>query len=375
MIYFLSLVLFCIPWVLPNGNFQIAIELFLIVMTGILILKKGLQRRYLPLILFFLAYIPFIAYPADVVIIQLRSLVFPLILVGVISNFRIRLYSLFLKFFKWLYLSVVWIAIYEWVTGSYVLTATNRFGEELVRLETMHRSSSLIGNAIDLSHFLVLGGIFLLPKVKWRSLFVLLVALALTTTKSRGPMISVLLGIIMSGQLCLILKTKPKQAILFGILLLAMSSLYVERLALLNRSDLIHDPYRFSWLIASIRIIGDNILLGSGPGTFGGWVSINYFESSLYSTYGVDTYGISSIDMFWPHLIAELGLLGTLAYLYIFRKAADTIEKRIALIYCLIASLFSIALESQVVLFLLALILYERKKDITDFIHDGSFQR
>ena len=109
-------------------------------------------------------------------------------------------------------------------------------------------------------------------------------------------MISVLLGIIMSGQLYLILKTKPKQAILFGILLLSMLSMYVERLALLNRSDLVQDPYRFSWLIASLRIIGDNILLGSGPGTFGGWVSINYFESSLYSTYGVDTYGISSID-------------------------------------------------------------------------------
>ena len=90
MIYILSLVLFCLPWALPNGNIQIAIELLLMVITGILILKKGMPRRYLPLVLFFLAYIPFITYPVDVVIIQLRSLVFPLILVGAISNFRIR---------------------------------------------------------------------------------------------------------------------------------------------------------------------------------------------------------------------------------------------------------------------------------------------
>ena len=60
----------------------------------------------------------------------------------------------------------MWIAIYEWVTGSYILTATNRFGEELVRLGTMHRSSSLIGNAIDLSHFLVFGRHFLITQGK-----------------------------------------------------------------------------------------------------------------------------------------------------------------------------------------------------------------
>jgi len=375
VIYFLSLVLFCIPWVLPNGNFELAVELFLMGFTGLVIFKNGIRRSFVPLIMFFLAYVPFISYPVDVLFIQLRSLIFPLLMVSSLSKLRVASYSIFQNFFLWFFVAVVFIAIYEGVTGTYFLNATNRYGQELVGLGAMHRSYSLIGNAIDLAHFIVLGAIYILPKVKWKSLFVLLVIIALATTRSRGPMISVLFGLVVSGFVPQLLKTRPKLFLLFGVVLLLISSMFVDRLAQLNQRELLQDPYRFSWLLASLNIIRDNILLGSGPGTFGGWVSINYFVSPIYHLYNVDTYGISSIDMFWPHLVAELGLLGTMAYLVIFYRKGNTMIKHIAIAYCLMASLFSIALESQLVLFLLALIIYEPKKDNTDFIHDGSVKR
>ena len=360
---------------LPNGDFEVAVELFLMGFTGLVIIKKGIRRSLVPLIVFFLAYVPFISYPVDVLFIQLRSLIFPLLMVSSLSNLRVASYSIFQNFFLWFFAAVVFIAIYEGVTGTYFLNATNRYGQELVGLGAMHRSYSLIGNAIDLAHFIVLGAIYILPKVKWKLLFVLFVTIALAATRSRGPMISVLFGLVVSGFVPHLLKTRPKLFLLFGIVLLLISPMFVDRLAQLNQGELVQDPYRFSWLLASLNIIRDNILFGSGPGTFGGWVSINYFDSPIYHLYNVDTYGISSIDMFWPHLLAELGLLGTLAYLAIFYKKGNTMMKNLALAYCLMASLFSIALESQLVLFLLALIIYEPKKDNTDFIHDGSVKR
>ena len=56
-------------------------------------------------------------------------------------------------------------------------------------------------------------------------------------------------------------------------------------------------------------------MFGVGPGMFGGWVSINYHTSPIYEIYDVSTKGIASIDMFWPHFLTEVGILGTLLFL------------------------------------------------------------
>jgi hypothetical protein len=74
-----------------------------------------------------------------------------------------------------------------------------------------------------------------------------------------------------------------------------------------------------SWLIAR-----DYFPLGSGLGTFGGWIS-RLFYSSVYSQYGLDrVFGLSPevlegqdflMDTYWPYVLGETGALGLLFYI------------------------------------------------------------
>ena len=75
------------------------------------------------------------------------------------------------------------------------------------------------------------------------------------------------------------------------------------------------DQYRFLYLVKSVQIFFDNFWIGVGPGMFGGWVSVNFHNSPVYQIYDLSTKGIGSIDMFWPHFLAEVGILGALLFL------------------------------------------------------------
>jgi len=76
---------------------------------------------------------------------------------------------------------------------------------------------------------------------------------------------------------------------------------------------------RFALLQATWPVIRDHLLLGVGPGRYGGHVAL-ITNTPLYQQYQLPNffYGTGGqIDMFWTHLVAEAGLLGTLAYLWI----------------------------------------------------------
>ncbi|MDD5440493.1 MAG: hypothetical protein PHS37_09955 [Candidatus Omnitrophica bacterium] len=71
----------------------------------------------------------------------------------------------------------------------------------------------------------------------------------------------------------------------------------------------------------SFRIAHDCFPLGSGLGTFGGWISALYY-SPLYARYGIDNiYGLQKdakysfiMDTFWPYVIGQCGFLGLILY-------------------------------------------------------------
>ena len=107
--------------------------------------------------------------------------------------------------------------------------------------------------------------------------------------------------------------------------------------------------------VVGIRILGDYFPLGSGFGTFGSYLSGEYY-SNIYALYGIDrVWGMSKdfysfiSDVFWPYIYGQFGLFGLLIYLKLiigifFRQFRSGIadSSRIAMvtvwIYALIAS-------------------------------------
>lgn len=86
---------------------------------------------------------------------------------------------------------------------------------------------------------------------------------------------------------------------------------------------LIRDSPRELLTKAGVSIFLDNFPLGSGFGTFGSWMSrVDY--SSLYYKYGLNRiWGLApggsgfANDVFWPSILAEIGIFGLLCYVMI----------------------------------------------------------
>ena len=86
---------------------------------------------------------------------------------------------------------------------------------------------------------------------------------------------------------------------------------------------------RLGMYVAGFNIASDYFPFGSGMGTFGSLASIIGGYSRLHIDYGVSTIGSNEpldvvkghhtlLDTFWPHIIAELGYIGTFIFLLIW---------------------------------------------------------
>lgn len=128
------------------------------------------------------------------------------------------------------------------------------------------------------------------------------------------------------------------------------------------------------FLLKTFEVVSDNPFFGTGPGTYGGWVSINYNSSAVYDQYDFTTDGISSIDMFFPHLLGELGFFGFVIYLGFLIRPINYFKKYfflsndvqlryvcfVSILICLMLmtiGLFSIALENQMIVGIFAVII------------------
>ena len=86
---------------------------------------------------------------------------------------------------------------------------------------------------------------------------------------------------------------------------------------------------RLGMYLASFNIANDYFPFGSGFSSFGSLPSFTNMYSKLYETYGVANIGANSyqdvlnghhtlLDTFWPHILAELGYIGTFFYLLLW---------------------------------------------------------
>jgi len=86
---------------------------------------------------------------------------------------------------------------------------------------------------------------------------------------------------------------------------------------------------RLGMYIAGFNIASDYFPLGSGLGTFGSLASIINGYSDIYIKYGISQIGYNSqydvatghftiLDTYWPHIIGELGFIGSCLFLYLW---------------------------------------------------------
>lgn len=78
----------------------------------------------------------------------------------------------------------------------------------------------------------------------------------------------------------------------------------------------------------ALEIWKDHPFLGVGPGMFGGVVSIE-FNSPIYKMHNFHkdryVYDLKSIDNFWPQILAEMGIIGTVLFLSLILSIVFTL--------------------------------------------------
>ena len=324
----------------------------------------------------------------DIALMQLRSYIlmislYYLIVWGAISN-KVIIYLI--NLIVLLSIPIFISAIVEYLLGRTILVTTSRYGEALVQ-EGVFRSYTLLGNPIDFSNFAILILAIILAslfsnynafKMNKNMTKVIFLAMFLTLfmSNSRGPIIAFVLSLYFVS---LVFNIIPKKnLVIFSVFFLVVFGFFgggvVDRLVNINFELVDSNQYRIIYLIKLIDIFLDNPFFGVGPGMYGGWVSINYSESYIYDMYGFTTDNISSIDMFFPHVIGELGLLGFVSYLGLlffpfvffkrrFKFSSNREGRFVSLIVLLIIPMlffigwFSISLETQLILSLYMILL------------------
>jgi O-antigen ligase len=153
-----------------------------------------------------------------------------------------------------------------------------------------------------------------------------ILALSLVLTFSRGAWVAVVLGVgigalIMDRRVLLVLAAvavagylvaaygprdllvDPSQRPAYGDDI--VDSLGRRLGAIADNEDL-----RLRYIVEGMPIVLDHLLLGVGPGRYGGAVA-TITDSPVYAEYGASLYGYRTVHDFWLHSLGEVGVLGT----------------------------------------------------------------
>ena len=166
----------------------------------------------------------------------------------------------------------------------------------------------------------------------------------------------------------------------FGVVVFVLGRLRIERFLALGMAAV-----RVAMHVVGVKILIDFFPLGSGFGTFGSYLSGEYY-SNIYAMYGMDNirgmtrdYYPFISDVFWPYIYGQFGVFGLLIYVKLIFSAfirqlhsGISDNSRIAVvlvwIYALIATTseayFTNGTGVQMALFLGLLIGYADRKGI-----------
>lgn len=201
--------------------------------------------------------------------------------------------------------------------GIGILVAENmRYG--------LYRAISLSGqgnhNYVGVFGVLVFS-LFLVKTVKRPGDYValLLISVMILLTFSRQAWLGFAVILLILGSL----NTKLS-LVLLSIPAVLISASFYDGLSAILVTDLSFDPEEYFRLYAflySLKVLGEHVFFGLGPGTYGGLASI-MFESGVYDEWPIFfkefAYRINGIDQFWPVVWAETGIFGMFAYSMVF---------------------------------------------------------
>lgn len=172
-----------------------------------------------------------------------------------------------------------------------------------------------------------------------------------------------------------------------ALLLILFSSIFVilvkdtllSRFNELDRIVSTGDYFRFKAVIITGKILTEKPFFGLGPGYFGGSVA-HYFDSKYHKEYNLfhhfDTksYKPKTVDMYWTHVLAEIGIVGIIFYIYVlksifkyfYRRHYDAIHfmTLMLLLLAILNGFGSMAMEASspaLISFLIAGIIYNKE--------------
>jgi len=226
----------------------------------------------------------------------------------------------FMSFVFWIKVIVIILAVTGIIAEILAVAGIDPRLNPLVRMAGEYKKRLGMDRVISITGY---GG------VNYLGLYALLgMFLIYATTKGR---IEKFLG--MSSTLGLLFLTFSRQAWmgLFAMMVLTKKRLIWPGLLVIAGIALMTVPsvgrytpdryYRSFTYLQALKVFLDHPFIGAGPGMFGGLASV-IFHSPYYNEWPPyfrgKIYSFGSLDAFWPSIFAEVGLLGFMAYIYIW---------------------------------------------------------
>tara|TARA_R110000744_G_scaffold305580_2_gene413859 strand:- start:188 stop:1501 length:1314 start_codon:yes stop_codon:yes gene_type:complete len=236
--------------------------------------------------------------------------------------------------FGYLFLLLV-LGVIEGLTKSHLYQTYNQWGYpefvgNIFRVHTLFTHPGDYGYylIVFLSLFMLIIQHDFIGKQQRTLCFIMIIMLVINIlfTISMGPILSLLIGYIITMYF---LRFKIRKKTIVVVSFISLFSIMIIGNVMMDRIQTRIDvsasslqtqgkqATRVDFYLQSIPVISDNIIWGVGPGNFGGWVATK-FDSFAHKKYNIDTYGLSSIDLFYPHIIGELGIIGSVLFFLIY---------------------------------------------------------
>lgn len=244
------------------------------------------------------------------------------------TNFEEKHIKLFLKGFLFLGILIATIGLLDFFSSNFIgkpLVANpdhNRFGfisaQSIMGHPGAFSALMAILACFNISAYLVRGEKKFLY-LSW--LFMVCIILSFRRTSLFGVILSFLIGLRFSSN-----KKLRKKAFLFTFIIIAifLGLIIPAYKELIKNYLILRNTPRNIMTIAGLKIAKDYFPLGSGFGTFGSGITQRvysplYYKYRLHRIWGLSQSKPSFLnDIFWPHILAELGVTGFFFYLIIF---------------------------------------------------------
>jgi hypothetical protein len=251
-------------------------------------------------------------------LIQIKNYLLPCLIFVIASViYNEAIYKKYLRYYLYFSITLAIIGILEFIINKHFYEVYGVFGN--LSSVNPFRSYSLVGSPVDFGFFLILPIIysFLFYTKKYLSLFFLITMLL---TKALGPLSLILINLFAALRFKLLSLKNFLLILIVGLLIVLNNAGLTDRVlkkqnAILDYK-LINESSRYDFYIQSADVISDNIFLGVGVGNFGGWASKK--DNQVYEKYNFNFYQLNSIDLFYPHLMGEVGIFGFISFLMIY---------------------------------------------------------